>query len=283
MKIFVLTLTWNGLDKLKNLRTGLFQNLIAITHHDGILKSGFEGAEFLVRDNGSNDGTVDELNRWNLKSDFPIGTTVFQIGHNRDNFATGVNYLFEKANPSDDDVILLLNNDIEFKDRTSLGNMLNLMIKTNAAVVGAKLLYEDGKISHHGVIFSAQKNNMPWHHFEGSENIDFKNRYHQAVTAACCFVRAKNFRAAGMMKPIYSWAFEDIDLNLEISINQKCKIISCGETNIVHATSYSLKKNPVNKLFLANNVNNFKTLWNGKYKIDHELYLRNASYNEVKI
>jgi len=121
---------------------------------DGLLKNGWDYPEWYIRDNGSKDGTVEKVKHWKFSSDMPLGERVFAIGHNRDNFSQGVNYLFEKANPKDDDLILLLNNDVKFNDDTSLLNMVNLMTP-DVGVVGARLLYPGtNKLQHAGVIFS---------------------------------------------------------------------------------------------------------------------------------
>lgn len=265
MKIHVLTLNWNGNDLLKNMIPGLLQNLKQCNMEYSIL----------IRDNGSNDDSISTIKSFK-------DIQLYKMNHNRDNFAKGVNFLFDCAKPSKEDIILLLNNDIQFNDDTSLNKMLKLMNKPNTAIVGSRLTYDKEKISHDGVIFSSSKGNMPWHFREGQniKEVDNKNRYFQAVTAACCLIKSDAFIKAGKLDQNLHWAFEDIALNLDVSINQNKKIICCSETNITHTTSNSLKKNPVNKLFLQHNVSYFKKKWYGKYKIDHENY-NNKNYNLV--
>jgi GT2 family glycosyltransferase len=233
-----------------------------------------EKSEILVRDNGSSDDNSIEY----LQSE---GVRILKMDHNCDSFSEGVNSLFRLTGAKDSDKLLLLNNDIKFNDDVSLGKMLKLMEKTGSAVVGAKLLYEDGKISHLGTVMSASKANMPWHYKMGEKNDSNKNAYFQAVTAACCFVNAGSFIKAGMMDTKYFFCFEDVDLSLTIS-KQGGKIACCGETNITHLTSESLKKNPVNKMMLPQNVKYFKEKWFGKYKIDHDLYLKDPNHNLIK-
>lgn len=265
--IHVLTLTWNGLHHLRNLKNGLFDNL----------KQTKQPYRWYIRSNGCKDGTTDEVFTWD-------NVDVLSIDHNRDSFSTGVNSLFKLANPKDNDLILLLNNDIAFRDKVSLKHMLDLMSKTDASVCGCRMMYTGtNKISHVGVAFSKAHGNMPWH-FRMGKNIqksDKQHRYFQAVTAACCFVNAGCFKKAGMMDENLQWAFEDICLNLEISLNQKKKIICCGTTEIDHDTSATLKKNNYNKLFLSHNVVYFKNKWLGKYKLDYDLY-NNPKYNVIK-
>lgn len=283
MKIHTLILSWNGLDKLERLRKGLCNNLCEITHENGQLKTGFDYSTIYIRDNGSNDKTAEYVNNWVFRSDHPIETKCYKIGHNRDSYAVGMNYLFDQIwpKPADDDLILLLNNDIVFGDDVSLQNMLNLM-KPGVGVVGARLLYPGTKLlAHVGVIFGPRYGNMPYHyrHKEESDENAMKNRYFQAVTAAVALVRVSSFKRVSGFDTGFKWAFDDIDLCLRIG--QQEKIVYCGETNIYHEESASLKKNPVNKLFLNHNVNYFKSKWFGKYKLDHELYLNDSHYNEI--
>ena len=268
MKLHVYCLNWNGKHLIQKSIPTLKKNLYNINIPYDIW----------VRDNGSSDHSIKylEKNHPDIK--------LKKISHNTDSFSTGINSLFIQSKPDDNDIILLLNNDIEFIDNNSIKQMLNTMTKTKAAIVGAKLLYSNGTISHNGVIFSKKYGNMPWHYREGKKpnKYDMYDREFQAVTAACCLVRAGNFRKAGMLDNNLFWSFEDISMNLEISINQKEKIVCCGKTNIIHLTSESLKKNPVNKMFLNQNVQYFKEKWFGKYDLDHEKYLKNPNYNLIR-
>lgn len=288
--IHVLTLTWNGLDKLQRLRPGLIRNL---------KKTGVP-FKWYIRDNGSKDNTVEEISKWEH-------VKVLVKDHNRDNFAQGVNSLVVEAHHEvlkvqniDDviikgrsvgavsmglianDIYLLMNNDVEFSEYDSLSKMLKLMTP-EVSVVGCRLLYNNtNKLQHAGVIFGNRYGKMPYHyrHQETSDAASEKNRYFQAVTAAVCMVRAGDFDQIGGMDQGFFWAFEDIDMNLRIGQLGK-KIIYCGETKIFHEESASLKKNPVNKIFLETNVNHFKEKWFGKYEIDHDKYLNDPNYNLV--
>lgn|SRR5574343_572725 len=268
MNISVLTLTWNGLDKLKILQPGLIRNL----------KETNQPWTWYIRSNGCKDGTVGEVEKWE-------GVKVLVKDHNRDNFAQGVNSLARMTEKVEDDTVyLLMNNDVEFPDNTSLVEMINLMKESDASIVGCRLLYNGtNNLQHAGVIFSKRYGNMPYHyrHKELSDSAAEQNRYFQAVTAAVCLVKAKDFWKVDGMDEKYHWAFEDIDLNLKIgSLNKK--IAYCGKTKIYHEESASLAKNPVNKLMMSPNVAHFKSKWSGKYRIDHDQYLQNAAFNLVQ-
>jgi len=284
MKIHALTLSWEGIEDLKKMRLGLCQNMAILYNKEGKLMPGCEVAEWHIRDNGSKDGTVKEVNGWRYLSDSNVICTPYDIGHNRDSFATGVNYLFEKANPKDDDLVVLVNNDVEFPKHDSILKMHRLMKKTKAAVVGVRLLYTGtDKLQHAGVIFGPRYGNMPYHfrHGEKSDSNAKKNRYFQAVTAAVCLINPVSFRRVGGMDEKFDgWCFEDVDLFLRIGQDEK--IAYCGDTFIYHEESASLKKNPVNKLFMNKSVRYFREKWSGKYDLDHEKYLADSKYNEIK-
>lgn len=270
MKLHILTLTWNGADKLKKLIPTLNASLPECFDF-------VKDVVWHIRDNGSKDNTVEVLDK------FALDKTIFLAGHNRDSFARGVNSLWERAEATDDDFILLLNNDVLIKDPKSLRMMFELQKKTGADVVGARLLYTDtDKLQHAGVIFSTRYNNLPFHFRPGeiSDKNAQKDRYFQAVTAACCLVKASAFRRIGGMDEGFRWAFDDIDMCLQIG-SSGGKIAYCGGTTIYHEESATLKKNPVNKMFLNQNVERFRKKWNAKYKTDHDLYLNNTKYNEI--
>lgn len=274
MKLHILTLNWNGADKLKKLHCGLDRNLSKIKDINSI---------WHIRDNGSKDNSIEEIRSWSFNEDYNLNTVVHSIEHNRHSFALGVNYLFDVAAPSDSDIIIILNNDIEFNDDYSLSKMYNLIKKENIGVVGARLLYPDTNILQHaGVIFSPRYNLLPYHyrHKEKSDKHSEKNRYFQAVTAACCMVKASSFRRVNKLDQDFHWAFEDVSLCLSIGKDEK--IVYCGETDIYHEESASIKKNNINKLFLNNNVKCFREKWGGKYDIDHDKYLNNSEYLVVK-
>ncbi|MAE87248.1 MAG: hypothetical protein CMB80_31230, partial [Flammeovirgaceae bacterium] len=174
--IHILTLTWNGLDKLQKLNETLGKAVLMLG----------QPVKWYIRDNGSKDGTVEWLESYR---DTWLDVEPMFVDHNRANYAQCVNSLTEIANPKDEDFILLLNNDVVLGDQPSLANMLKLMDDPKVGVVGARLLFPGtNKLQHGGVIFGPRYGNMPYHfrHQEESDKQAEKNRYFQAVTAACC-------------------------------------------------------------------------------------------------
>lgn len=270
--IHVLTLNWNGEEKLKKLAPSLSAAAKEFGNSDHF-------PLWLVRDNGSKDNSVKVI-----EENYEYSYGIDPVGHNRASFAQGMNHLRkETAIIKDGDLILFLNNDVVIEDPKSIRMMYELQRKTKADVVGARLLFNGTtKLQHAGVIFSDRYNRLPFHYRPGEESDKHaeKNRYFQAVTAACCLVTASAFDKIGGFDEGFRWAFDDVDMCLQIG--QFGKIAYCGGTTIYHEESASLKKNPVHKMFMNKNVERFRKKWNGKYQIDHELYLKNPKYNEIR-
>jgi GT2 family glycosyltransferase len=286
--MYILTLNWNGEDKLKELAPSLeaaVKQVQDAEFYSQELEEKFKiRCHWLVKDNGSKDGSVEHL-----KNNYGGSLHVYEVGHNRDTFAQGVNFLWDKSleldNSEHGEPILLLNNDIVIKDPKSLVKMLRLMYSSSDNfAVGARLLFKNtNKLQHAGVIFSERYNMLPYHFRPGevSDANAKKNRYFQAVTAACCLVRSDWFSQMGLMDEGFRWAFDDIDMCLSLC-KMGGKIAYCGETEIYHEESASLKKNPVKKMFMNQNVAYFRKKWSGKYEIDHQKYLNDPNYMVIK-
>lgn len=270
--IHMFTLNWNGEEKLKKLAPSLSAAAreFNTTDHFPLWE---------IRDNGSKDNSEQII-----KDNYEYSYGFDPVGHNRASFAQGMNYLWkEVAIMREEDLILFLNNDVVIQDPASLRMMYELQRKTKADVVGARLLFENtNRLQHAGVIFSDKYNRLPYHYRPGEESDKNaqKNRWFQAVTAACCLVTGEAFARIGGFDEGFRWAFDDVDMCLQIGATGG-KVAYCGGTTIYHEESASLKKNPVNKMFIGPNVERFRKKWTGKYEIDHEKYLKNPKYKEI--
>jgi GT2 family glycosyltransferase len=269
--LHILTLTWNACDKLTALKNSLIPALESVDYN------------WLIKDNASKDDTVAVASSWGDK------VKVVPYKNNLQNFSAGMNHLFHIAEPKDDDLILLLNNDVIINDKNSIKNMMNIINKdSNVGVVGARLLYTNtDRLQHAGVVFTNTYHTPT--HFRCNEKSDKnaeKNREFQVVTGAVLLTRADHFKNACVtnksgvngMDENYHWAFDDVDLCLSIKYNMNKKIIYCGKTNVFHEESYSLKKNPANKLFSLHNVNYLKTKWEKIVNFDQDIYTNDSKY-----
>jgi O-antigen biosynthesis protein len=270
--LHILTLTWNGADKLSKLHDSLMPALEDLDYN------------WLIKDNASKDDTVAQVNSWkgNIK--------VIPYKDNRQNFSEGCNFLFNEASPADNDYVMLLNNDIIFNDKESIKSMLAIIQKDDTVgMVGGRLLYTNtDQLQHAGVIFDpTYKTPMHFRAGEKSDENALRNRTFQVVTGAVCITKADYFKSAfdknksGIkgMDENYFWAFDDVDLCLSIKYNLGKKIVYCGKTNIFHEESASLKKNPTNKLFLNHNLKYMFDKWGGRYDIDRKAYTDNSRHN----
>lgn len=267
----ILTLTWNGLDKLSKLHKSLIPALEGIDY------------TWFIKDNASKDDTVAVASTWGDK------VKVISYKDNKQNFSEGCNFLFHAAAPNDNDHIMLLNNDIIFNDTDSIKKMLNVINKDpTVGMVGARLLYTDtDTLQHAGVVFDpTYKTPM---HFRAGQKSDAdaeRNRVFQVVTGAVAITKAEYFRNAftknksGIqgMDENYFWAFDDVDLCLSITYNMNKKVVYCGGTNIFHEESASLKKNPTNKLFLTHNLRYMFDKWKNRYVIDKPAFIKDPTY-----
>lgn len=126
------------------------------------------------------------------------------------------------ARACDSPILLFLNDDTSVISEDWLLAMVELIERPEVGVVGAKLLYPDGRIQHAGVVMGLYDNcghafkaldGATSHYFDFSDVI----RNVSAVTGACLMARAEDFWAVrGFDETDFAVAFNDIDLCLKI-------------------------------------------------------------------
>ncbi len=122
--------------------------------------------------------------------------------------------------------VLLLNDDTEVISGGWLEAMLEHAQRPEVGVVGARLLYPDGRIQHAGVIVGV---GSPWepgvamhsHHFYSSDSPGYAGALltpsnYSAVTAACMLLRKSVFDEVGGLPENLPIQFNDVDLCLRI-------------------------------------------------------------------
>ncbi|MBI4002743.1 MAG: glycosyltransferase [Nitrospira defluvii] len=184
--------------------------------------------EVVVVDNGSTDGVQNFLQT--------LGGDV-QVIRNQENlgFAKACN---QGARAARGEYLVFLNN-----DTIPLQGWLTALIEevrthSDVAVVGSKLLYEDGTIQHAGVAFSREWF-MPYHIYRGVDAhaaCVSRRRELDCVTAACMLVRREVFEQVGGFDEGYRNGFEDVDLCLKIR-EQKWKIVYQPQSVLYHLES----------------------------------------------
>lgn len=242
----ILTLHWSKEDSIRLLNNSITPCLNGIDY------------TWHIRDNNSKDNSVNTIKSLGNKN-----IKLYEYHTNDENFSQGMNFLFNQSKANDEDNILLLNNDLIFIDKKSISNMIGLL-KNDIAIVGAKLNYMDNPklIQHCGVLYTS-KYLLPYHFRDKQvENANDKiNRLYPAVTGAVMLTKAKYYKEADMLDEKFIFCYEDIDFCMKLS--NKYKIAYCGQAGILHDSSASLKKNPVNKKYLKDNIKHFHSKWIG--------------------
>jgi len=135
------------------------------------------------------------------------------------NFSAVCNYGVEQAQG---EYIVLLNNDIEIISPDWLERMLEHAQRPHIGAVGGKLLYQDGRVQHAGVVVGMVGAAGHPHKFFPDEHIGYHGRLHMvynvsAVTGAMMMVRLDKYKeVGGLDEDNLAIAYNDIDLCLKL-------------------------------------------------------------------
>lgn len=204
--------------------------------------------EVVVVDNGSTDGVETFLR--NLGGDVQVIRNEQNLG-----FSKACN---QGARAARGEFLVFLNNDtIPLK-----GWLAALVDEARAhadvAVVGSKLLFEDGTIQHAGVAFSREWF-LPYHLYRGGNAqaaCVSRRRELQCVTAACMLVRRHVFEQAGGFDEGYRNGFEDVDFCLKVR-KLEWKIVYQPKSVLYHLES----KTPGRKTHEQDNSRRLHERW----------------------
>lgn len=134
------------------------------------------------------------------------------------NFSLINNFGVKKARG---EYLLLLNNDTEMLEPDGIREMLDVCMRPDVGIVGARLFYEDDTIQHAGVILGF--GGVAGHAFIGLDRE--ANGYFSrilctqdlsAVTAACMMVKRTVFEEVGGLEAQFRVAFNDIDFCMKV-------------------------------------------------------------------
>ena len=139
------------------------------------------------------------------------------------------------------DVLLLLNNDIEFLSPKWGYFLASNALRPDIGCVGAKLLYKDNSIQHAGVILGIGKVAGHSHRFYKSQDKGYQGRLNtsqefSALTGACLAISKKNWLALkGLNEKDLKINYNDVDLGL------RCKNIGLRNLYIPQVVAYHLE------------------------------------------
>ncbi len=188
--------------------------LISRVLADLIERTAYPDLEIIVVDNGTTDPRVRTLYAERARGLVPFA---FEIEPAPFNFSRQVNRGIARATG---DLVLLLNNDIEVVDGDWLAEMAACFSYRNTGIVGARLLYPNGRLQHAGVIVGL--GGLAGHWF-GGRRASFPGpmgRLHvrqslTAVTGACMLVSRACLHAVGPFdEQDFGIAYNDVDFCL---------------------------------------------------------------------
>lgn len=184
-----------------------------------IEKIKYPNYELVIVDTGSTDPEIFDLYEKIKKKH--IKTKVLNW-NKKFNFSLVCNYGVKKSSGK---YLLFLNNDTEIISSDCLEAMLEQAQRKEVGVVGAKLLYPDGRIQHAGVILGL--GGGAGHIFKYFTPEDIGRffsfvvysellRNYSALTGACLMIKKKDFDTVKGFDGKFRIAFNDIDLCLKI-------------------------------------------------------------------
>jgi len=195
------------------------------------------------------------------KEDFS-GLDFHLIRLDRAHSFAAANNLAAAHNPSD--YLLLLNNDVLLHPRTITALTTVMQTRPEAAVCGTRLLFPDDTIQHCGVRFGPGKTG-PYHLHRKRSNHLVKRTLDefQAVTGACCMIRAKVWDELRGLDEGFAFGLEDIDFCLRA--RQSGRRIFCDNTtDSLHFESMT----PGRVKLDIGSRKRFLQKWQGRYSID---------------
>ena len=167
---------------------------------------------------------------------------------------------------SSGDYVLLLNDDTELLDPGSLQEMVGLAQDRSVGMVGAKLLFEDGRLQHGGHVYhrgfiSHALLGWPGDH-PGPYRALAVERECSGVTAAAALVRRDVFDEVGGMNEAFAVNYNDVDFSLRVRASGR-RIIWTP-----HASWYHFEQQSGEHPILDEEILTVQQLWGRDIDVD---------------
>ena len=157
------------------------------------------------------------------------------------------------AEGATEDILIFLNDDT-LPHVGWLQPLLDTFSDPEVGIVGARLLYPDGRIQHAGVYFDAPGGVLTAHNIlEDIESVDV-----DAVTGACLAIRRTLFEDCGGFDDQFDNGYEDVDLCLRVKAGG-WRIRYCAESTLIH---YESQSGAARWRSVGANVQRLQDLWN---------------------
>ncbi|GAA0569540.1 hypothetical protein GCM10009416_04970 [Craurococcus roseus] len=149
----------------------------------------------------------------------------------------------EAAREARGDVLVLLNNDIEVVEPGWLAALVRHALRRDVGVVGAKLLYPDGRVQHGGVVLGPDGAAEHVHRFAAGDAPGYLGqlaltRALSAVTGACAALRREVYEEVGGLDEALAVAFNDVDLCLRV-VDFGYRVVWTPDAVLTHVESAS--------------------------------------------
>jgi GT2 family glycosyltransferase len=227
---------------------------------DSLKKSTYSNIEIIVVDNGSvEQESLSNLSKLNASGFAKVFRYEIPFNYSRLN-----NMAVSEANG---EYLLFLNNDIEVISPGWIEEMLQHAMRRSVGVVGAKLLYPDGRIQHAGVVLGI--GGVAGHIYSAAHGLspgyfgmlaDVRN--YSAVTGACLMTSRRAFDDVGGFREDLAVSFNDVDLCLRILENG----YRCVLTPYAELTHYESASRP--KKVDAKEIEIMHYTWNSRLNND---------------
>lgn len=221
-QVGIVILTWNAHRHTKTCLDSLFA------------ETAWPDYQVVVVDNGSTDGTLEDLRSRNE-------ITLIENGVNL-GFARGCNIGLEALDASVD--VIFLNNDVVITDPEWISKLRTTAYsRSDIALVGCRLIDSNGRINHAGAFMRPVE--LFGENIGGLENDIGQyqaNREVEAVMAAVLYARREGIQDFGAFDEEYFSYYEDTDICYRAR-DAGYKVWYCGELTLEHAYNTSRREN----------------------------------------